>query len=63
MMKAYQCSRCTELYDNDEYCMCMAGIDPRPNHRQKGDAKVCKQNFKPLVENQIWNERFSWESK
>ena len=43
--------------------MCMAGIDPRPNHRQKGDAKVCKQNFKPLADNQIWHERFSWESK
>lgn len=61
MMKAYQCSRCTHLYDCDEYCMCLVGIDPRPKHREKGDAAKCRQNFEQLPDNQVWYEQFSWE--
>ena len=61
MDKTYQCSRCTKLYDNDEYCMCLAGIDPRPNHREKGDVVKCKQNFESLPDKQIWHEKFAWE--
>lgn len=60
-MKAYQCSQCKCLQDFDEYCACGAGIDPRPNHRQKGDAELCKKHFEPLKEKEIWHEQFSWE--
>lgn len=41
-MIAYQCSRCAMLYDADEYCGCLAGIDPRTNHRELGDATRCR---------------------
>lgn len=61
MAKAYQCSKCAKLYDNDEYCMCPAGIDPRPNHREKGDAAKCRESFEPLKPSEQWHERFAWE--
>lgn len=60
-MRAYQCSRCARLEDADEICVCMAHIDPRPNHREKGDAKICRENFEELPESEIWHEKFSWE--
>lgn len=60
-MKSYQCSRCNKLYDCDEYCMCLAMIDSRPSHRNKGDAEICKKNFESLPQNQVWHEKFSWE--
>ena len=41
--------------------MCLADIDPRPNHREKGDAERCRQNFEPLPDNQIWHKKFAWE--
>lgn len=59
MAKAYQCSQCAKLYDNEEYCMCLAGIDPRPNHRERGDAETCKKEFEPVAKQ--WHERFAWE--
>ncbi|MEE1085803.1 MAG: hypothetical protein U0L05_01315 [Schaedlerella sp.] len=61
-MRAYQCSRCKHLQDYDEYCACQIGIDPRPNHREKHDAKRCRENFKPLTTEEQWHEKFSWES-
>lgn len=42
-MKAYQCSMCKHLQDYEEKCDCQIGIDARPNHRQKGDAELCKK--------------------
>lgn len=60
-MKAYRCSECTALHDYDEYVMCAFGIDPRPNHREKGDAELCKNNFKPLDQKEQWHKKFSWE--
>jgi len=60
-MKAYQCSRCENLQDYDDYCNCSLEIDIRPNHREKGSTKLCKENFKPLKEEKQWHEKFSWE--
>lgn len=60
-MKAYQCSKCENLCDYDENCQCLIGIDTRPNHREKGDAELCKRNFIPLEEKKKWHEKFSWE--
>ena len=62
-MKAYQCSKCENLQDYDESCQCLEGIDPRPNHRVKGDTKLCKKEFRPLEEKQRWHKSFSWESE
>lgn len=60
-MKAYQCSKCANLCDLDERCDCPIGIDPRPNHRENGNAELCKKNFEPLEESKQWHEKFSWE--
>jgi hypothetical protein len=60
-MKAYQCSTCEHLHDYDETCGCGIGIDPRPNHREKGDAELCKNNYKPLEKSKKWHEKFKWE--
>ena len=60
-MKAYQCSKCSHLHDYDEYCQCSIGIDPRPSHREKGNAELCKKEFKPLKAEKQWHEKFSWE--
>lgn len=60
-MKAYQCSKCEHLQDYDETCGCQIGIDPRPNHREKGDAELCGKSFEPLKEEKQWHEKFSWE--
>jgi len=60
-MKAYQCSKCENLCDYDEYCQCSTGIDIRPNHREQGNANLCKKNFKLLKEKEQWHEKFSWE--
>ena len=61
MMIAYQCSRCVQLVDCDEHCQCMTGIDPRTNHRQKGDAAKCRSNFEALEKDRQWHEPFAWE--
>lgn len=60
-MKAYQCSKCANLQDCDEICECSIGIDPRIGYREKGDVKLCKENFKLLSEKEQWHEQFSWE--
>lgn len=60
-MKAFQCSRCCNLYDVGENCVCSAHIDPRPNHRCDGDSEICKKNFKPLEEDKLWHVKFHWE--
>lgn len=60
-MKAYQCSKCTQLLDYDEYATCRFVGDIRPNHREKGDAKLCRENFELLEEEKQWHEKFSWE--
>ena len=61
-MKAYQCSQCQNLQDYDERCGCSVGIDPRTNHREKGDAELCREHFKLLEEKKRWHERFHWEN-
>ena len=61
-MKAYQCSQCAKLADYDDYCGCLIGIDPRPNHREKGDAERCKSEFEPLSAKDQWHEKFKWEA-
>ena len=60
-MKAYQCSRCQLLRDYDEYCACLVLGDVRPNRREVGNAKKCKEIFFPLSEKETWHEKFSWE--
>lgn len=60
-MKAYQCSKCVNLCDYDENCQCSIGIDPRPNHRGKGNAELCKKNFELLEKAKKWHGKFSWE--
>lgn len=60
-MIAYRCSRCKRLYDDGEHVHCSIGIDPRTNHREKGDAELCRKNFELLGKSQIWHERFAWE--
>ena len=59
--KAFRCSKCTNLQDYDEYCSCSVLGDMRPQHREKGDAEICKKNFELLEEKQQWHEKFSWE--
>lgn len=61
-MKAYQCSTCKHLMDYDEICNCQIGIDARPNHRDKGDAELCRQNYELLPKEKQWHEKFSWET-
>ena len=60
-MKAYQCIKCALLRDYDEYVLCAADIDPRPNHREKGDTELCKNNFVPLESKKQWHREFGWE--
>ena len=60
-MRAYQCSRCDKLLDLDDYCTCSVLGDMRPGHRGKGAAKICRESFEQLSEEQIWHEKFSWE--
>ena len=62
-MKAYQCSRCRQLEEDDfeEKCFCSAGIDMRPQYRYKGLANECKAEFQPLDEDKIWHNKFRWE--
>lgn len=60
-MRAYQCSRCKKLYDGDECCACMADIDPRPHHRERGDAEKCRENFELIEEQKEWHVKFPWE--
>ena len=45
-MWAYQCSRCRCLEDMDEYVMCTAHIDPRPNQRGRGVAQLSNVQFR-----------------
>jgi len=60
-MKAYQCSKCANLQDYDEMCCCGADIDPRTNHREKGDAEHCRKEFELLEEKKRWHGKFAWE--
>lgn len=59
-MKAYRCSECKNLRDYDEYCGCPV-VDPRLNHREKGDAELCKSSFEQIEKEKRWHEKFSWE--
>lgn len=60
-MKAYQCSKCVHLSNYDDYCQCDIGIDARTNHREKGGAERCIEQFELLPEGKYWHEKFSWE--
>ena len=60
-MKAYQCSRCDKLLDLEDYCTCSVLGDMRPGHRGKEAAKICRESFEQLPEEQIWHEKLSWE--
>lgn len=60
-MKAYQCSKCERLDDMEDYCTCRILGDIRPRHREKGSAKICKENFELLPLEQRWHEKFNWE--
>ena len=62
-MKAYQCSKCKHLEENDinNKVFCSWGFDPRPVYRDKGIAKECKSHFEELDENERWHEPFYWE--
>lgn len=60
-MKAFQCSKCNLLLENDvdDTCFCAIGIDPRPKHRFDGDRETCVEGFKPVAVE--WHEPFYWE--
>lgn len=60
-MVAYQCSRCANLLDFDDYCVCRFDIDPRPGRRTGCGRKECLEKFESLQADQIWHERFFWE--
>lgn len=63
-MKAYQCSKCSLLDIDFTYpgrMLCLAGIDPRPKHREKGGAAKCKTEYKELPINEWIRPPFSWE--
>lgn len=59
---AYQCSRCEWLVDCGDNCRCLIGIDPRTNHRKKGNTELCRKNFEALSEEERWHEKFAWEN-
>lgn len=61
MAKAYQCSRCAKCYFTGEHCICLADVEPRPGHREKGGAELCRNSFVELPESEIWHEKFAWE--
>ncbi|AJH00294.1 hypothetical protein [Clostridium beijerinckii] len=50
-MKAYKCSKCTQLYYLDERFNRSIGIDARTNHIEKGDTELSKKNFKQIKSN------------
>lgn len=58
-MKAFQCSKCEHMKDYETHCNCCMNIDPRPNHREKGNREKCLDLFEP-VKNE-WFAPFSWE--
>ena len=61
-MKAFQCSRCSNLLDLGDYCSCrFTDIDPRPDRREQGNRELCLKNFDPLPPDKIWHVSFSWE--
>ncbi|MEA4922189.1 MAG: hypothetical protein VB031_02340 [Eubacteriaceae bacterium] len=62
-MKAYQCSKCRWLEEDDidDIVFCRVGIDARPSRRYQGLAKECLENFEPLDEKEQWHEPFYWE--
>lgn len=62
-MRAYQCSQCKHLTDLDEYCRCFLVFDIRPPYREKGDAKICKDNFEFLAKKDRWHKPFYWEQR
>lgn len=63
-MKLYQCSKCKCLYDGDDnHVYCRANVDGGdPHFRTKEGSELCKQNFEPLNDNEIWHEPFYWEN-
>lgn len=63
-MKLYQCSKCKCLYDGgDNHVYCRASVDGGdPRFRTEEGAELCRQNFEPLNNKEVWHEPFYWEN-
>lgn len=61
-MKAFQCSQCANLQEDDaeDKCFCHAAM-PLPAYRDKADRVMCLRAFKPLPPDKQWHEPFYWE--
>lgn len=64
-MRAFQCSRCKHLSQNDtdDTVFCEFGITATPKYRDKDDRKICLESYEELDEIRIWHEPFYWEKK
>lgn len=62
-VKAYQCSKCKQLQENDieDNVFCQCGIDPVPGRRIKAGKEECLKSFEEIEEGKRWHEKFSWE--
>lgn len=62
-MKAFQCSRCSQLDqdDIDDKVFCKCGINPLPQSRDKSDREECLKCFIELPREKHWHEKFHWE--
>lgn len=45
----------------DEHYGCLAGMAPRTNHQEPGDAIRCQENFEALKDRGQWHAKFAWE--
>ncbi len=62
-MKAFQCSKCEQLDEDDIYdkVFCKCGIQPMPKYREKTDKENCLTSFEELPKEKRWHEKFYWE--
>jgi hypothetical protein len=60
-MRAFQCSKCKQLEENDidDKVFCGFGLDLI--HRDKADAIICKTCFEEIEKDKQWHEPFRWE--
>ena len=63
-MKAFQCSRCVQLQQDDlsDKVFCPFA-QPVPRYRDKSDRELCLAAFKSLPPERQWHERFGRENR